>query len=286
MIITKLIGGLGNQLFQYAAGKSLAEFHNVELKLDTSIFNTYKLHNYSLHHFNISAKVASADEIKSFSRFSNRIKDIIFFKPYYRRRMFKEQFFHFDENFMKASSDTMISGYWQSEKYFQEIANIVRQEFSIITPKDDVNKGMSNEISSLNSVSLHIRRGDYISDSKANKVHGACDQSYYENCVNQVVKTLKDPIFYIFSDEPDWVRSNFQLKHPTVYVEHNDSKKNYEDLRLMSLCKYNIIANSSFSWWGAWLNQNPDKYVFAPINWFSASERRDIDLMPNTWLRI
>lgn len=286
MIITKLIGGLGNQLFQYAAGRCLAEMHNVDIKIDTSHFETYELHNYSLHHFNISAKEATKNEIEYYSSLSKRLQDMVFCTPYYMRRLFKEQFFHFDKNFRKSPADTMLSGYWQSEKYFLEIKNILKDEFSIITPISNQTKEIASELSELNSISLHIRRGDYISDSKTSKEHGTCDESYYRNCVKQIVSKVNNPVFYIFSDDPDWVKSNFKLDYPIVYVTHNDETKNYEDLYLMSLCKHNIIANSSFSWWGAWLNSNLGRNVFAPKKWFNHSKRSDKDIIPDSWIRV
>lgn len=286
MIIVDLLGGLGNQLFQYAAGRYLAELHQVDFKINTLKFETYKLHKYSLQHFNISASVATKEEVQHFGSLAFKIWERAIFKPYYKRRTFQEQFFHFDENFKKASKNTMLSGYWQSEKYFNEISDIIRKEFTITSPMAEMNKDYSKNILRRNSVSLHIRRGDYVSDPKTQTVHGSCDLAYYNACVKKIAGAVGDPFFYIFSDDPEWVKSNFSLKYPSEYVVHNNADKNYEDLRLMSLCKHNIIANSSFSWWGAWLNANPDKQVYAPKQWFNNSSRNTKDIIPVTWEKI
>ncbi|MFM9839137.1 MAG: alpha-1,2-fucosyltransferase [Cyclobacteriaceae bacterium] len=286
MIVVDLIGGLGNQLFQYAAGRSLANKHQAELKVYSGRFQTYTLHKYSLHHFNISAPILTDIEAKNYVGLTTTILNRFSLKPYYNRKIYKERFFHYDENFTKASKDVMLSGYWQSEKYFPDIRSVLLNEFSIKTPVDELNRRFVNDIEAVNSVSLHIRRGDYISDAKANRVHGACDEKYYNTCIREIGRLVKDPVFYIFSDEPEWAKRNMKMDYQFHVVDHNNADKNYEDLRLMSLCKHNIIANSSFSWWGAWLNLNPHKYVFAPRNWFATPARNGNDVVPSDWIKV
>ena len=286
MIIADLLGGLGNQLFQYAAGIALAERYDVPFKINIKKFEEYKLHKYSLHHFNISAPIANTEEVEYYGNTAAKIWERLILKPYYKRRVFKERFLYFDKNINNASHDIMLNGYWQSEMYFATIADFIRKEFAIKSPIDDVNRGFADEIRNTNSVSIHIRRGDYVSDSVTNNIHGTCDREYYNVCVEKIVKLVNDPVFYIFSDDPSWVKSNFNLKYSSVLIEHNNADTNYEDLRLMGLCKHNIIANSSFSWWGAWLNANPGKNVFAPSNWFKTSSRNSKDIIPGNWNKI
>lgn len=286
MIIADLLGGLGNQLFQYAAGIHLSRLHQVPFKINTFNFETYKLHKYSLEYFNISAEIATHEEVRLYSKFSTKIFETITRKPYYQRKVFKERIFQYDENFKRASNNIMLVGYWQSEKYFCEIESIIRTEFIVKSLVDGLNERLANEIKRENSISLHIRRGDYASDLKTNKIHGVCDIQYYNNCIDKIVNLVKNPVFYIFSDDPSWVKSNFKLNYPSVYIDHNDAEKNYEDLRLMSYCKHNIIANSSFSWWGAWLNSSPDKHVLAPKQWFNDWSKNSKDIIPDKWERV
>jgi hypothetical protein len=115
--------------------------------------------------------------------------------------------------------------------------------------------------------------------------HGACDVDYYDRCVKRLTERVKDPHFFVFSDDPQWSRDNLKLEYPAVYVDHNDMEHGHEDLRLMSQCKHNIIANSTFSWWGAWLNNNRDKVVFAPKKWFVRANKNSDDIVPLNWLR-
>jgi len=133
---------------------------------------------------------------------------------------------------------------------------------------------------------LHIRRGDYVHAPLANQFHGLCSLDYYQKAVNYIYQKIPDCHFYIFSDDHSWVCENFKLDYPVTMVDHNDADKDYEDLRLMSLCKYNIIANSSFSWWGAWLNANPEKIVLCPERWFNDLSLDIKDLMPDSWIRV
>lgn len=290
MVIVELLGGLGNQLFQYAAARQLAELRGVELKVDVSGFEKYKLHKYSLHHFNISANSATKEEVEKFKssekfpKLSSILSKIGIYKQF--GHVYRERYFHFDPLLQKAPSDILLSGFWQSEKYFQDISNILYKEFQIITPFGGINEEISLNIISSNSVSLHIRRGDYVSDSNTSKIHGVCDLSYYERCIKVIEEKVTNPQFFVFSDDPDWASQNLKLNHVTTYIRNNNADTNYEDLRLMSLCSHNIIANSSFSWWSAWLNMNSSKIVMAPKQWFNESNRNTKDLIPERWIKI
>ena len=292
MIITKLIGGLGNQLFQYAVARHLAEIHRAVLKIDISGFETYKLHKYSLWPFNIQENFASPEELTALrvrkQGIVERVIRLVLPRPpkpaptYIREK----KLFHFDPDILNLPDSVYLDGSWQSEKYFVDIEAVIRQEFTVRTPQRGKDKELAELIASCESVSLHIRRGDYVSNFHTAQILGTCDLDYYFRCVECLTQTVKHPHFFIFSDEPEWARDNLKLSYPTTPVAHNKADKNYEDLRLMSQCKHHIIANSSFSWWGAWLGQYPEKRVFAPRYWVKSNAYSVRDLIPDEWIRV
>ena len=293
MIIVKLIGGLGNQMFQYATARSLAEKHSTILKLDLTGFEAYKLHRYSLHCFHIWEYIATHNEIKSIigdsQNFTNRLKRKVTAKLGFsdgNQNLIREKYFHFDPTILELKDNVLIDGFWQSEKYFADIPDILRREFDVKYKQDPDSKEFSELIQSNESISIHVRRADYVQNQVTNQVHGTCDRAYYDRCVNHIEARVSNPHFFIFSDEPEWARENLKLSHPTTIVDCNDPSRNYEDLRLMSQCQHNIIANSSFSWWGAWLNSNPNKIVCAPEKWFNDPTRDTKDLIPNVWIKL
>lgn len=292
MIITRLIGGLGNQFFQYAVGRHLAEIHKTEVKIDISGFESYKLHKYSLWPFNIQESFASPEEVAALRNqgqtIVGRLTQKVLQKPlkststYIRER----KLFCFDADILNLGDDIYLQGSWQNEKYFTDIAEIIRREFTVKTPASGKNKELTEQITSCESVGLHIRRGDYVSNPNTNKVHGTCDIDYYCYCVKQLALRVNNPYFFIFGDDPQWAMANLKLSYPTTLVGHNDADKNYEDMRLLSQCKHNITANSSFSWWAAWLNQNPEKIILAPERWLKNDIYDTKDLIPDGWIRV
>jgi hypothetical protein len=293
MIIVKLIGGLGNQMFQYATARRLAEKHSTILKLDISGFEQYKLHRYSLHCFHIWEYLATYNEIKDICKENNLFRKVgkkilskFNFFAYHNQNILTEKFFHFDSQILDAPNNVLLDGYWQSEKYFADIKDILRREFVVKYQQDSLSAKFAEQIQSAESVSLHVRRTDYVNNSLTNQIHGTCNQEYYTQAVQYIGNRTSNPHFFIFSDEPEWARHNLNLDYPITIVDCNDASHNYEDLRLMSLCKHNIIANSSFSWWGAWLNQTHHRIVIAPKYWFNNSSRNTKDLIPKSWIRI
>lgn len=289
MIIVKLIGGLGNQLFQYAAARRISYLNHIPLKLDISEFARYKLHKYSLMHFNIVEEMATPEEIQAFKPrilFSRQAFRYLSLFNILNRSYVMERHFHFDPALLKINHGVYLDGYWQSEKYFLDIEEVVRKELSVKTPPDSWNEQMMERIRKEAAVSLHIRRADYVTNSHTLTVHGCCSLDYYHHAVNLVAEKVESPHFFVFSDAPAWAKSNLQLPFPATFVEHNGPDKNYEDLRLMSLCRHNILANSTFSWWGAWLNAHPDKMVIAPQKWFNTDKMDPRDLVPQGWIKI
>jgi hypothetical protein len=272
MVIAKIYGGLGNQMFQYAMARSLAIEKKKKIVLDISRFDNYKLHKYSLQHFNIKAKF-----YKEPNRYLKKIQNFLFKKATYT-----EINFGFDNRVFKLRGDYIfLDGYFQSEKYFSKYKDEIRRDFEIKSKLKFETQDIINYINTVNSVSLHIRRGDYVNNPK----HYIDTESYYQKAVEIIESKVKNPVFFIFSDDMDWVKSNLSLKYETVFVDFNDALSNFEDLKLMSTCQHNIITNSSFSWWGAWLNKNENKIVIAPKKWFN-DDTNSNDIIPDSWLKV
>ena len=295
MLIVKLTGGLGNQLFQYAIGRVMTEQSYQELRLDINSFTWDKLRNYALSPFNLHARIASNDEIKKIKNYNVNIKDRILHKikgksiPYYLYSTIKEPIFSFDTNFNKyRTKNVYIEGYWQSEKYFIQIRSLLLKEINIDDSKLSITmRSLKSRILNLeNSVSIHVRRGDYISNTLTSEFHGSCDLNYYKNAMNVIEQSIETPIYFVFSDDKSYVKEMFENNENIIVVE--GISFDYEELLLMSYCKHHIIANSSFSWWGAWLNQNSNKKVIAPSRWFLNNEMQELsrDLIPLNWIKI
>ncbi|BBC24666.1 alpha-1,2-fucosyltransferase [Pseudanabaena sp. ABRG5-3] len=294
MIIVRLIGGLGNQMFQYAAARRLAEKHSTILKLDITQFETYKLRKYDLHCFHIWEHLATRNEINQIlgnsqniiNRTVRKVSRELGLKYLQNNKLVRERSFAFDSNILDVPDNILLDGYWQSEKYFADITNILRREFVVKYQQDALSQRIADVIRSTESVSLHVRRTDYVQNAVTNKVHGTCDRDYYDRCVRYISERILNPHFFIFSDEPQWAIENLQISFPTTIVNCNNTSRDYEDIRLMSMCKHNIIANSSFSWWGAWLNSNYSKIVCAPKQWFADSSRDTRDIIPDLWIKL
>ena len=292
MIIVKTIGGLGNQLFQYSLGRNLAEKYDTNLKLDISEFGTYKLHKYALNAFNIIEDFATPEEIKNFiiEEYAPIVKCI-------RKKLGKnlekkaksykeEQRFYFDPQALNFGNNVYLEGYWQCERYFKDIEDIIRKDFTLKVPLEGRNKEMFSMIRKVNSISLHIRRCDYVGNPETNSALGTCSLEYYRHCIEHIASNVENPHFFLFSDDINWTRENLEINYSATLVDVNSADTNYADLCLMSSCKHNIIANSSFSWWGAWLNDNPDKIIIAPKAWFVNSPLTPRDIIPKNWLKL
>lgn len=295
MILVKLMGGLGNQMFQYACAKQLAVIKDVPLKIDLSFLKNrgtdvlHTIREYELDIFNIKDGIANAEELNLFKRNLEDGRYILLHKylpfifPYYTIR---EKAFAYDQRLLKVHKNTYIDGFWQSYKYFSSEEQIIRQSFSFKKNPEGKNLEHIAAIAKNNSISLHVRRGDYVNDKNTNQYHGTCSLSYYQTAISIITSKIKNPHFFIFSDDMTWVKENIKPGFPHTYIDHNTGINSFEDLRLMSLCQHQIIANSSFSWWGAWLNNNPEKIVVAPDKWFADSSINTKDLYPQSWIRL
>jgi hypothetical protein len=297
MICIRLNGGLGNQMFQYSCGRALALANNTDLVFDISQLADRKsvigttCRSFELNIFNIDARIANTDEI-------SRIKPILFriinvfsvrtrLKGIQTKRYFIENGFLYNSAIVKVTGNCYLSGYWQSQKYFLEIESTIRRDFEFSQVLEGMNSDTYRKIKQNNSISIHIRRSDFV-NNKFHDIHGTCSINYYYDAIKHIVSIVRDPVFFIFSDDIEWARTNLTLQYPYELVHGNTGKNSFIDMYLMSVCKHNIIANSSFSWWGAWLNKNPEKIVIAPRRWFS-DEKLNLktkDLIPESWIQL
>lgn len=296
MIVVKLAGGLGNQMFQYAAGRYLSKKHKVPLKLDLSFLldrtpkDNFVYRDYDLNIFNVQENFAQADEIINFGKYRRigralyTAKQIINSKiPVYVR----ENPYHFDLSFFRIPANAYIEGYWQSEKYFKEIELVIRKEFTFLNDLDEHGKEMAERIASVNAVCLNVRRGDYVLIPSVNQHHGVCDVDYFMRAVKVITGKIDNPYFFIFSDDLEWCQANLRFDYPFIVVGHKYAGKKFgQKLNLMTRCKHFIISNSSFGWWAAWLNPNPGKVVVAPMCWFRNTRVNTTELLPSEWIRI
>ena len=284
MIYARIRGGLGNQLFQYSAARSLADSLNVSLGLDIREFDKNSPYKMDLDNFNLRADFSPSNLIKH-KKYDNKLTYLFDKLAGNQRVIYKEPFLMFDKNLCSNIDGTYLKGYWQSEKYFLKNKQNIMKDISFIRNPDKINNKQLKEINETISVSLHIRRGDYITNKTYNSIHGTCDLSYYNKAVDYLKKRIgKDIKVFAFSDDPSWVLENLKLPVDIKFINNNSHENNYEDLRLMLNCDHNIIANSSFSWWGAWLNQNPDKIVIAPKKWYANEQLQNPDIIPSSWL--
>lgn len=291
MIIIQLHGGLGNQLFQYAVGRQISINNGIDFKLDTNLYTNKSLRKYQLFQLNIKAQQATFDETNHLlpyyyrrglmSKVINRyFKNLL--RDYYLStgKIIKEkENYHFDPDILTINKSVFLCGYWQNEKYFDDIRALIKQEFQL---KDGIASNYFQKIQKdilwTNSISIHIRRGDILGHSEK---YIYLDD-YFKKAMNYILNRMEDAVFYVFSDDLIWARENIKSTRPVVYVDScgNDC----EDLLLMSACKHHIIANSTFSWWGAWLGSE-DSIVVSPSTWFTDG-RKTYDFIPERWLRL
>jgi hypothetical protein len=289
LIIVKLSGGLGNQLFQYAAGRSLSLRNRTALFLDIADFDvdqaTITKRAFELGVFAFPVEIASRQQTDRFLHPPLLRKAVDKMRPYFRKSVYNEPFFKYDGNFPRASPQTLLRGYWQSERYFEQVTAVIRDDLRIKAPLSEQTRRMADRIDGSRSVSLHVRRGDYVKDAATLRYHGVCDLEYYRRAIGEIRRTAGDLEVFVFSDDMEWVKANITSDLPLTFVE-NEGRQAYEDLFLMGRCQHNIIANSSFSWWAAWLNPNPQKVVIAPSRWFNESKADTRDLLPAQWIKL
>ena len=288
MVIVRLTGGLGNQMFQYAAGRALADRLGAELLLDTRAFDhalafqAYTRRAYALSPFKLRATLAAPVDLKNWPVWVVEIgMRLRFVRPLFRPWHF-ESLITYDPSVRALHEPVCLVGYWQSERYFIDIADRIRADFTLRQPLAGANARLLELARSDRSVGLHVRRGDFISLIDAAQVHGLCSVDYYRRAISLVRNRCPGCRFLVFSDDPEWARAALPLDPSAVFVTGNDPSPE-QDLALMSACKHHIIANSSFSWWAGWLGYSPDQIVIAPSPWYASPKLDARDLAVPRW---
>lgn len=299
MVKVFLRGGLGNQMFQYALGLRLALKNKADLVLDTTFLNdrfprkeitfrTYDLDVFTLTpRFTALSKISRAVPIPAVwlggDLVLSELKNLIGISRFIK----ENKDYVFDEKVLQAGGNVTLWGRWQSEKYFADIEKEVRDALRFRHPLTGEAARLADEIRGENSVSLHIRRGDYVAFKSMKAIMGETDISYYARAAEYIGARVPEPHFFVFSDDIAWGRENVTSPFKMTYVsDASRGPKDSHHLELMSLCKHNIITNSTFSWWGAWLNRNPEKIVIAPKRWHTGAIPGQDDIILATWVRI
>lgn len=283
MIKVILSGGLGNQMFEYAAGRALSIHHNTELSIDLYLLKKKTkatTRHYELSVFDIKPPIRTSILNKIAVKVFGKMHSKTIKKSFLNRLgIFRdEKAQYYDTKFANLPKDTTLFGYFQNENYFKEISRQLKVDFTFRTPLTGKNDKIRHKIEQENSVSIHIRRGDYINTNTNLPI---LDLSYYKKAIEYIISEIDNPYFFIFSDGIEWVKINLDLSNLNhEFIDWNKNEHSYIDMQLMSLCKNNIIANSSFSWWAGWLNNNPDKMVIAPRKWYKG----DIGIYPDGFL--
>lgn len=299
MVIVKMTGGLGNQMFQYAAGRSASLRNKTELVLDTSFYDVDsgkqshekqvliklfpKVKAMQLHSIdqNFLADI-QVENNGSIMRGYNYTSSLLGIKPIYKN-VTETSFLTYEPDFHKQKATILyLNGDWQSENYFLDYELIIRNDFTFpaIIPAS-LNYSLLKAIQNTNSVSVHVRRGDYLSST----THQPTSAAYYTKAIEMMKSKVSNPVFFVFSDDIAWCQHNLDMPN-AQYVNHNFGSQSYIDMQLMSRCRHNVIANSSFSWWGAWLNNNPDKNVIAPKMWLEKLNIKANKIVPSKWIII
>ena len=285
MIIVRLAGGLGNQMFQYSLGRTLSLKTGFPLYMDTGEFKANRKRTYSLRALSIKGNVAPF-LLAGFPALRSKLGKCIvglIYKDYPKLTLRREDSLQFNSSVLAINNPVYLTGYWQSPKYFQAYRSTLCEELVPKRLSSQAKQLQSLILSEADSVALHIRRGDYVSDPDAHAILGVLPMSYYECALQTIYGHIQNPRFFIFSDDHDWIRSNLSLDIEFTCIKTNTD---YEDLFLMSQCKHCITANSTFSWWAAYLNNNENKLVVAPQRWFKDGSLCSKDLIPKSWTTV
>lgn len=286
IIRVKIFSGLGNQMFQYACARAIQEKFGGDLYLDIYNFKFDK-RKFGLNNFKLNDKIKIIDQDNSISNVQkNKILKILCkFMP---KLTFKicscfGKYLYLGEEYIKIDKNNKnnyyLFGYWQSEKYFKDIKSILQKEFELKSKIKSSHQKIINEMKEENSVAIHFRRGDYLN---INKYSNICTDEYYKKAIKIINDKVENPMFYIFSDDIEYAKSNWNFGNNVKFIDEKNN--NYEDINLMKHCKHYIIANSSFSWWGQYLSQNENKIVIAPKKWYNNNHK--VDIYMEDWIKI
>jgi hypothetical protein len=284
MVIVKITGGLGNQMFQYALGRAISIRRNEELVLDTMSYIKDKKRGFELDNYNVN--------YKSKNPFRGIIYDFIYKalnkQPIYRPKsiLSEKKTFQFDKDVLSENAKYLV-GYWQNPEYFDNIRRFLLKEFEYNGHISELQQNMIKKIKSENSVAIHIRRGDYL-ETNNKSIYESMDLAYYMKAIEYLKREHNNLTFYFFSDDIDWCKENFCLDDKVTFVDSSISSSQHIDMLLMKSCNHFVIANSTFSWWAAWLSDNNGKIVIAPKNWYRDIEKNSSakELLLNDWVII
>jgi hypothetical protein len=287
MIVARIEGGLGNQLFQYAFGTQLANQHQTELVLDLSAYANKPPHGYLLDSFSIGARELKIDERKRIpERYrtgkGSILNAMVFGKDEFR--LLRERRFGFSQKYMRAPDDSYLVGYWQSDRFFRDVESSIRSQFKPSVSLSVETRQIQERMLNSSSIAIHIRRGDYIT-AKPMAVRNL-GLGYYKKCIDMQLERRPNSEVYVFSNDLAWCRENLNLNCPIHFVDHNSTASANEDLWLMTAAESIIIANSTFSWWGAFLGNRRDRIVYAPAHWFHPNTLDDRHLNCHRWLLV
>jgi hypothetical protein len=290
-IFLSIDGGLGNQLFEYAFGRALAIRTGGELILDLWKCQRGRCRPFELHHFNIRARSISRAEtvicrLANSDRFRLPRGIVQTIAPGMLPRVVSKKQHGFDPKALEQSGSVFADGWWQSELYFREHRQAIVDEFTFREAPDAVNQQWLEKIGGTESVCLHVRRGDYVTDPYILKTFGICGLDYYKAAIELIQQKVASPTFFIFSNDPEWAKQNLSVPGEHHFATHNCDVSDWEDLRLMSACRHFVVANSTFSWWGAWLSGHEGKMVIAPRRWFAAEDHPATDIVPTDWIAL
>lgn len=288
MIVTRLNGGLGNQLFQYAFGRYLATKHQTELFLDARDYQKKPQHGLLLQHFNIDARFASNDilgklpNVACSQTWRRMLWNISLSNP----RWVREKPYGFKPEWKQIGSHAYLDGYWQSERFFSEITPELRNQLKLKTELSATSQEIVGAMSNCRSVAIHIRRGDYITDASAAQIYLQLPLAYYQRCVEDWACDHSGVKIFVFSNDIPWCRKNLRLRFPITWIDHTNADTAYEDLYLMQQAECCITANSTLSWWGAWLGRRSGQTVYTPAQWFHPGTLNDQALACDSWVQM
>lgn len=291
MIVVRLMGGLGNQMFQYALGRALSLKNNTLLKLDLSFLldrttkENFTFRDFDLPIFTIQENIASPEEIRYYYNFYNRTKRKFF--PNAANPYVKETVNYFNPAILNAGDNSYLDGHWGSEKYFKAYESHIRKDFTFKAPLSNIALELAKEIQNTDSVCLNVRRGDYVSNPEVGKILNLTGMDYFRKALELIQSAVPNLHLFVFSDDQQWARENIQFDVPITFVDDRYNGEKYgEKLHLMSRCKHFIIPNSTFAWWGAWLSSNPGKMVVTPAKWFVSTNYDSKDVRPEGWFSV
>jgi len=299
MIIVRLMGGLGNQMFQYAAGLRLATQHQTRLKLDLTFLldrsprENFTYRDFDLVIFGFPTEIATAAEVRRFRRLAPTTSRSMWKRAVNtlgRRHYYLETNFAFDPRVLELPGHTYLEGYFQSERYFADIAAEIRRRFCLETDEKALpspTRRLADEIRTENGICMNVRRGDYVTIPSHNRFHGVCPLEYFVGGLSELRGRGATGRGFVFSDDVEWCRDNFGNRGDlTIVGEEHAGPRFSTKLWLMSLCRHFVIPNSSFGWWAAWLARGEHKMVVSPLNWLANPNIDTSDLIPPDWIRI